>query len=77
MVRNAGVVEPRKVGADGRHLKLRVAVDGGSWDAIAFRQGARIDAAMGRVDVVYEAGTDDWGGRPRLQLNVLDFEPAR
>ena len=76
LTRNARVVESRQVGKMGDHLKLRVAQDGGSWDAIAFRQGDRIDEARGRIDLVYAAGLNHWGGQPRLQLRVLDFQPA-
>jgi len=74
--RGVGVVEARAVGRDRGHLKLRVASGNGVWDAIAFGQGGMLGEARGRVDMVYTIGLDDWGGMPRVQLNVLDLRPA-
>ena len=73
LTRNARVVEARLVGGNGRHLKMTLSHSGGVWDAIAFRQGERIDAARDRVDIVYTAGLNKWAGRTRLQLKVLDL----
>ena len=77
LTRNALVVESRQVGRDRSHLKLRLAHSGSVWDAIAFRQGDAMELAHGKIDVVYTAGLDNWGGRARLQLTVLDFRAAR
>ena len=70
---NTSVVDARRVGSDGRHLKMRVAHGGMTWDAIAFRQGERLKEASGIVDLVYTAAINDWGGRRKVQLNVQDF----
>ena len=77
LTRNVRVVEARKVGRQGNHLKMRVSHGNRTWDAIAFRQGESAAAPADSVDLVYTAGTDDWSGRPVLQLNVLDFRPSR
>ena len=77
LTRNARVYEARQVGEHGDHLKMRLAYGRGGWDAIAFRQGASVPEVGGRVDVVYTVGLDDWGGQPRMQLNVLDFRAGR
>ena len=77
LTRNARVYEVRQVGEHGDHLKMRLGYGRGGWDAIAFRQGASVPEVGGRVDVVYTAGLDDWGGQPRMQLNVLDFRAGR
>ena len=74
--RGVQVLEARTVGRDRGHLKLRVASGDGTWDAIAFRQGEMLGEARGRVDMVYTIGRDDWGGLPRVQLNVLDLRSA-
>ena len=74
--RGVQVLEARAVGSDRAHLKLRVASGDGVWDAIAFRQGEMLSEAHGRVDMVYTIGRDDWGGMPRVQLNVLDLRSA-
>jgi single-stranded-DNA-specific exonuclease len=71
--RNARVLDARLVGADGKHLKMRVSQGGGILDAIAFRQGPRYALLPNRVDLLYTVGLDDWSGQPRLQLQVVDF----
>jgi len=71
--RGARVVDARLVGADGKHLKMRVSQGGGILDAIAFRQGPRYAFLPRQVDLLYTVGLDDWSGQPRLQLQVVDF----
>ena len=72
------VLDSRRVGR-GEHLKLRVADEGGTWDAIAFRQGDRVsEAAVGSaIDVVYQMETNTWNGRTTLQLVIEDLAPTR
>jgi single-stranded-DNA-specific exonuclease len=66
----------RIIGANGEHLKL-VLYDGRqTWDAIAFRQGARHDHLPARADVAYTLEVNEWNGRSQLQLNVKDIKPA-
>jgi single-stranded-DNA-specific exonuclease len=77
LTRNARVVQSRKVGARGQHLKMRVSHSGSVWDAIAFRQGDRLEDTRQGVDLLYTVGLDTWSGRPRLQLIVADIRPAR
>ena len=76
LTRRARVVDARMVGQDGRHLKLRIWDGSTGWDAIAFRQGGMLEAAQDRIDVLYTVGLNDWGGRARIQLNVLDMRRA-
>ncbi len=76
LTRKARVVNARLVGRSGQHLKLKVSHGGAIWDAIAFNQGGRTDLARERVDLVYSVALDSWNGQPRLQLTVLDFQPA-
>lgn len=73
LTRNATAYQARQVGATGAHLKMRIGHGGEFWDAIAFRQGEHAPGAVGRLDLVYTAAINDWGGRPTLQLQVLDF----
>ena len=77
ITRNVRVLEARRVGAGGRHLRMRLSPSESAWDAIAFRQGDGVDTAREMIDVVYTVGLNDWRGEPKLQLNVLDFRPAR
>ena len=77
LTRNAMVESARQVGKQRDHLKMRIAHGGRTWEAIAFGQGDSAAAAGARVDLVYTVGLNDWGGRKSLQLNMLDFRPAR
>ena len=77
LTRNARVVEARKVGAHGDHLKMTVVHDGSYWDTIAFKQGGREVYTGDGIDLVYNVGINHWGGRDTYQLNVLDFRTKR
>lgn len=72
--RSARVIDCRAVGADGRHLKLRLTDDhGGVWDAIAFRQGQWMGHLPGRIDLAYMLEANSWNEHVTLQLNVQDI----
>ncbi len=76
VARGVSVAEARRVGKDGRHLKLALFEGGALLDAIAFRMGDRLQEAYGRIDVVYSPTIDEWRGRRRVQLTVQDFAPS-
>lgn len=78
MAASLRVADSRLVGSN-RHLKLRVADDRRTWDAIAFRQGDRSQEAKvgSRIDVVYEMEKNTWNGRTSLQLVIEDFSPTQ
>jgi len=75
VVRDVVVTQPRIVGNE--HLKFVVegGAGAGSLDAIAFGQADRIHALRGgsRVDLAFRLGRDEWGGTPRVQLEVVDM----
>ena len=71
------VLHCRCVGEDGRHLKLRVANSGGGQaDAIGFDLGDWARQMPRRIDAVYQAEINEWGGRRNLQLRLLDIRQA-
>lgn len=71
------VLHHRRVGEDGRHLKLRVANSGGAQaDAIGFGLGNWARQMPRRIDAVYHSEINDWGGRRNLQLRLLDIRPT-
>ncbi len=74
--RSVRVLERRQVGRKANHLKMRLSGGGTTWDAIAFRLGNRAAEVTREIDLVYTIGLDDWGDRPRLQLQLQDFRPA-
>jgi single-stranded-DNA-specific exonuclease len=76
--RDVRVKSRRTLGEDGKHLKMKVTLDGsaGVWDAIAFRQGHVASELPERVDLVYHFEANEWKGLVTPQLNVLDIHPA-
>lgn len=69
--RNVTVTESRLVGADGKHLKLRLS----SIDAIAFNFGSLYGKIKPDVpiDIAYTIDMNTWNGNSRLQLKVKDI----
>lgn len=77
LTRDLGVLHCRRVGDDGHHLKLRLANSGsGQADAIGFGLGDWARQMPRRIDAVYHAEINEWGGRRNLQLQLLDIHPA-
>ena len=76
LTRGLSVLHCRRVGEDGRHLKLRVANSGGQADAIGFDLGDWARQMPRRIDAVYQAEINEWGGRRNLQLRLLDIRQA-
>jgi single-stranded-DNA-specific exonuclease len=74
--RRVRVLSGRRVGVDGRHLKLSVQDEKGrSWNAIAFRQGGWSDRLPRAVDLAYHLERNEWRDTVSLQLNVQDIHP--
>ncbi len=71
------VLDYRSVGNDGEHLKLRLADQGVTWDAIGFglNHHAR-EPIPPLVDIVYRLKLNRWRGQETLQLEVFDFVPS-
>lgn len=76
MTGNVQVLDARRVGKDGAHLKLTLGEMGFRIDAIAFRSGEQMDSLPRRVDVAYHLEVNEWNGRLKPQLNVRDIRPA-
>jgi single-stranded-DNA-specific exonuclease len=69
--RGVVVEEARLVGADGKHLKLRLS----SFDAIAFGMGnmyAKVKPGT-HIDIAYTIDMNIWNGRKSLQLKLRDI----
>ncbi|HEY48955.1 MAG TPA: single-stranded-DNA-specific exonuclease RecJ [Dehalococcoidia bacterium] len=69
--RNVKVVEARRVGEEGSHLKLKLRDGRAIWDAIAFNLGDRETSLY--LDIVYNLQKEYWGGKQLLRLNIIDF----
>ncbi|MCM0081626.1 single-stranded-DNA-specific exonuclease RecJ [Geomonas sp. Red32] len=59
----------------GGHLKLRIAGQGKSFDAIGFGLAEKEPGIGERIDLVFTAGFNDWNGKRSLQLTVKDLRP--
>jgi len=74
LTRGMHISESRRVGRNGSHLKMWLVHDAKMWDAIAFKQGHSFAPSGGVVDVVYNIGLNEWGGVPKVELKVIDFQ---
>lgn len=67
------------VGEGGRHLKASVAAGRRVLDCIGFGLGElapQLNGNPGLFDVAFRPAADEWQGRVRLQLKLLDIRPA-
>jgi single-stranded-DNA-specific exonuclease len=77
MTRQLRVVDVRRVGQDGKHLRLKFSAGGfNQMDGIAFKKGEWADRISSAVDVVYHLEINEWNGQVKLQLNVQDLRPT-
>lgn len=76
LCRNLPVLEYRTVGAGQKHLKIQTRVNGTSFDCIGFRLGQFASQLNGKksLDLVCEIEENEWNGRKRIQLKVVDFD---
>ena len=74
--KNITIVNAKKVGPTGSHLKLSVSHNGNIYDAIAFRQGNRIKETKNELDIAYTAKINSWNGNKTIQLTIADFRPS-
>ncbi|MBP9718284.1 single-stranded-DNA-specific exonuclease RecJ [Candidatus Gracilibacteria bacterium] len=69
------VHEVNTVGKEKKHLKITSHLNGKKIDCMAFKMGhllAELSAAT-TIDAVCELEENEWMGRKRLQLNIIDF----
>lgn len=77
VVEGVTVAEAGTVGAEGKHLRLRLRTDSAEQRAIGFRLGSRLTEvpAGAKIDVVVEASWNEWQGRREPQLKIIDLRP--
>jgi len=76
MTRRMHVQECRRVGQDGKHLRLRLSNGFNTMDAIGFKQGEWAEQLPPYVDVAYHLEVNEWNGRVKLQMNIQDLRPT-
>jgi len=81
LLASRGVVirEVRRMGRDGRHLRLRVSHDNGSIKCVGWGMGALGEqyAAGQCVDLLYSPEVDTYNGNASLQLSLVSMRPAQ
>ncbi|OGH21599.1 MAG: single-stranded-DNA-specific exonuclease RecJ [Candidatus Levybacteria bacterium RIFCSPHIGHO2_01_FULL_41_15] len=76
LTRNLTISDMRLVGAENKHLSLKLSGDNSSFYAIGFGFGKRADEIKigDAVDLVYTPEVDEWNGDKRIKLKVKDFK---
>ncbi len=67
---------PRRVGADGAHLKLTLRRDSDAIDGIWFRNGDRFSKLPARADCVFAPSVSEFQGRRYVQAEMREILPA-
>jgi len=70
---------PRPLGADGRHLALRLSQHGVSFRGVAFGGGdwaVDLAAVEGPLDVAFRPVINRYRGRQSVELHLVDWRPA-
>lgn len=75
LIRGVKLLECRQMGKEGKHLKLLVSQNGKTVEAVAFGKGelAPILANESVLDLVAEAGINEWNGARKPQLLIQDL----
>jgi len=73
LTRNVNIIDYRKMGKNGKHLRLRLAHDGKVWDAVAFGFGQYLPEYTKAIDIVYNLELNQWNGEENLRFTVLDL----
>jgi single-stranded-DNA-specific exonuclease len=76
LTRRLQVVDARRVGQEGKHLRLRLSNGASEIECIAFKQGDWAEHLPSLVDVVYHLEFREWNGRRQPKLVVEDLQPS-
>ncbi len=78
LTRGATVRNLRRMGKDQKHARFNVGQGSASVEAVAFYMNQvfeGLDTDAETFDLVYELQINDWSGREKLQLKILDVRP--
>ncbi|MDA0987755.1 MAG: single-stranded-DNA-specific exonuclease RecJ [Chloroflexi bacterium] len=70
------VMDAMRLGAQGKHLRLRLKHGGALWNAMAFGQGEAWQDKTDFLDVVYSVGLNQWQGQESMRMIIHDFRLA-
>ena len=74
--RNLKVINSRRVGKDGAHLRLSLTDGWITYDGIAFQQGHWHEKMPARIDTLHTFEENEYNGNKSLQLNIRDMKPT-
>ncbi len=74
--RGINVVECRKMGDGGEHLRFKLRDGNVIWDAVGFGLGVKAAQIDSPLDIVYNLEVDKRSQYGTLRLNLLDFAPT-
>ncbi len=73
MAKGLNVLENYRMGADRKHLRMRVKQDGTIMSAVAFGFGEWADRSQKNIDMIFRLEMNEYNGYRSLQLNVIDL----
>ena len=75
ITKGVSVLGMRAVGAEGKHLKLKLGRDDRVFDAIAFNFGDYYKRLLSKeyVDIAYNIEENRWRNRRNLEINIRDI----
>jgi single-stranded-DNA-specific exonuclease len=77
VLRNATLARaPRRMGVEGRHVKMQVRVACTEWEAVWWEGGDQ-HWPVDTFDLAFTPELNEYNGQTRVQLKVLDWRPAR
>jgi single-stranded-DNA-specific exonuclease len=77
VLRNATLARaPRRMGVEGRHVKMQVRVARTEWEAVWWEGGDQ-HWPVDTFDLSFTPELNEYNGQTRVQLKVLDWRPAR
>lgn len=79
MSKNLNLIDMRRVGANGRHLKLKLSDGKINLDTIGFDLGNWSEklSYSNRYDIAYKLETNEWDGFEVAQLSLVDVREAK
>jgi single-stranded-DNA-specific exonuclease len=76
LVQNISVYGLKRIGREQSHVRFQAVQGDARIDAVGFNLAEEftcIDEKLDRVDLACEFQVNDWGGRNKLELKVLDL----
>lgn len=79
MSRKLNLIDMRRVGSNGRHLKLKLSDNKINLDTIGFDLGNLADKLSydNKYDIAYRLESNEWNGFETAQLSLVDLREAR